>query len=147
MYLFLVPTSVVWLVSPYASPTSKSNSVIVLVLCVISHVHMCIVPVCICIFETEMPHSGFNWIYVFCCLLQVPIYIVHLHVHVGTCTCTSRFLCTTCTLFLQIWQVSSRKCIHTLSHSCAVLSCDFSPNQERLVTGNTDGVISVSSLI
>lgn len=77
------------------------------------------------------------------------IYVIYLL----PCTFGSRFPICTCiimfiyiTLFPQIWRVSSKECIHTLSHSCAVLSCDFSPNQERLVTGNTDGVISVSSL-
>lgn len=49
-----------------------------------------------------------------------------------------------CSFLLQIWNVSSKDCKTTLLHSCAVLSCDFSPNQERLVTGNTEGVVLVS---
>ena len=45
---------------------------------------------------------------------------------------------------LQIWNLSSQNCKQTLVHSCAVLSCDFSPDQERLVTGNTEGAVLVS---
>lgn len=56
---------------------------------------------------------------------------MYIHVHV-------------CHFLIQIWDILTQNCFQTLSHSCPVLSCDFSPDQERLVTGNTDGVILVS---
>ncbi|CAI8008599.1 Uncharacterized WD repeat-containing protein alr3466 [Geodia barretti] len=58
------------------------------------------------------------------------------------------FLATACLgdFSAKIWNLSSQNCKQTLVHSCAVLSCDFSPDQERLVTGNTEGAVLVWSV-
>ena len=43
----------------------------------------------------------------------------------------------------QLWNVDSSACHSTLTHSCAVLSCDFSNDCTKVITGDTEGSVKV----
>ena len=49
-------------------------------------------------------------------------------------------------LCLQVWEVFSGQCLHTLHHSCEVLSIDLSPDDEQLVVGYENGDVKVCLL-
>ncbi len=49
-------------------------------------------------------------------------------------------------IILKVWNVLTQECDVTIDNEAAILSCDFSPDGSRLLTGDTEGSVKVWSL-